>query len=798
MRLGLGFFTIALLCINFTLYAQDYKVRGKVTDAANGQLLSFANVRIENTSKGAAANVNGVYELQLKAGNYTLIASYLGYNSDTLTVSLNTNLTVDFDLEPAVIQYDEITVLPGVNPAIALIEKAIERKEKRNKFLNSYFFNAYTKGIIKTANDIVTGENKVDVGFGGDSLKITGIVENESKGYFKKPSFYKEEIIAQKQTANIPSSLNIITGGRIIQNFYSDDIQFFGHELTGPLADNALDFYNFFIEDTLAINDKTIFQLYFSPYDEDEPGFYGRIFISDKSYDLVKVDLYLTDAANPGQIFTKINIFQQFVPYEDSVYMPIDYRLFIEADYLGLVKFGMELNSILYDYVINPELNDDFFDMVVLKVLPEADKKDSVYWKDVQTIPETTDERNAYRRIDSLESIPKTFWDRFSLLSSSFAVNDFASITGPLGLYHFNRVEGHSIDFDVDLYNLSNKRWNSELSSSYGFADERFKGSLSTTYLLGDYRTHSVSVNLFDKTAVLFSDADRYNNLTSTLTSLFGKYDFRNYYRTRGFGFEIEHQTFPVLGFMLNFTNRTDNSLIVNTDFSFLNKDKKYNNNKPVTETRLNLLKFGFELDFRKYIEDGYRRRRITQGSYFLTAGDVILSGKSLLNSESDFEIFSLRFFGMVNSFNSTSFDFMIRTSYSNDALPYQLNTALPGNINAAGKFNSFRTLRFGEVFGSKVAQLYFNYNFNNLIWRWLSIPLLKDSQISLTSYVNCAYVDLKDNMQITDINKFKKPFFEAGFGIGHPLFPFNLEFTWKLNHLDKNNFVLGINTFAL
>ena len=44
----------------------------------------------------------------------------------------------------------------------------------------------------------------------------------------------------------------------------------------------------------------------------------------------------------------------------------------------------------------------------------------------------------------------------------------------------------------------------------------------------------------------------------------------------------------------------------------------------------------------------------------------------------------------------------------------------------------------------------------------------------------------------------FKKPFYELGFSIGHLLVPMTLEFTWKLNYRGKNNFVFGINTFAL
>src|ERR1035437_8917989 len=123
------------------------------------------------------------------------------------------------------------------------IKKAILRKDERNRKLKSYEFEAYTKGIIKTQEDISSKNNGISLGVGTNDtipLKISGILENQSKGYYKKPDNYKEIIIARKQSANFPSSANMLTGGRLIQNFYEDNVSFFGRFLPGPLAENAL------------------------------------------------------------------------------------------------------------------------------------------------------------------------------------------------------------------------------------------------------------------------------------------------------------------------------------------------------------------------------------------------------------------------------------------------------------------------------------------------------------------------------------------------------------------------------
>jgi len=82
-----------------------------------------------------------------------------------------------------------------------------------------------------------------------------------------------------------------------------------------------------------------------------------------------------------------------------------------------------------------------------------------------------------------------------------------------------------------------------------------------------------------------------------------------------------------------------------------------------------------------------------------------------------------------------------------------------------------------------------------------LNIPVLEDSRLILNPYFNAAWVELSDktkNYIPASFTEFKNPLIEVGFGIGHMMFPIVFEFTWRLNHRTGNNFVFGINTFAL
>ncbi len=802
-------FVFIFLIFSQLILAQQHEIRGEISDRESKQPLSFANIRIDSSNNGTSANIDGTYILRLERGDYKLIASYIGYETDTINLSISMDLPINFRLQRTSVKLEEVTVLPSDNPALEVIRRAIKTKNIRNEKLESYEFNAYTKGVIKTTRDISANRNSMNMGFevsDTNDLRITGIVENESRGYFKKPNDYKEEITAQKQSANFPSSINLLTGGRIVQNFYADDIQFFGRPLLSPIANEAIEFYYFYIMDTVAYNDQAVFKIHFEPDDSSDPGFYGTLFITDSTFNLIKLDVLLNNSANPGGIFDKVNILQQYLAYSDNIYMPIDYRLFVEGNVFGLAKFGFEINSVLYDYKINNEIADDFFDMVILKVMHEADKKDSLFWAANQKIPNTLDEVEAYKRIDSVEAIPLTFWDRFSWLSTKTKISDDFATNGTLNFYHYNKVEGSALNLGLYYHDTNNKRISTSLDINYGFSDQRFKWSINAEYLLGEYRTTKVEIDLFDRLNILFRESDEYGKLISTVTSLFGHYDFRDYYYSNGFNLNFSGAVLPILDLGVGFLNRTDKNARVNTEFSFFAKEKLFSPNKHVFEGKVVALSSSFKLDFRKFIETGYFRRRTDQGkSYFTLDGEAIVSNKSKMASNLDFQIYKLNFWTKLNSFRSTSLEISAKGIYSNGSVPYQLMTALPGNITALGKDFTYRTVRIGNYVGDRVYTITTQYRFRDEIFKMLKIPLLKDARLRMDVHFNVAWLSISEESQELNTESYQnvfpqfiEPLYELGFGIGHVLIPMKLEFTWRLNHREENSFVMAINSIAL
>ena len=87
---------------------------GRVTDAETGQGLAGANVVIEGTSIGAAANATGDYSISdVPAGTQTVTASVIGYASSSTTVNVPSSgsVTTNFALSGEAIELSGLEVL---------------------------------------------------------------------------------------------------------------------------------------------------------------------------------------------------------------------------------------------------------------------------------------------------------------------------------------------------------------------------------------------------------------------------------------------------------------------------------------------------------------------------------------------------------------------------------------------------------------------------------------------------------------------------------------------------------------
>ncbi|MCR8667230.1 TonB-dependent receptor [Aestuariibaculum sp. M13] len=111
------------LCMLFScvILAQDkYTIRGVLKDKANGETIIGATVFLQGTSNGAITNEYGFYSLTVPKGDYTILVSYLGYNTITKSISLSGDITLDFELEESATSLNEVVIVAEESEQIAI------------------------------------------------------------------------------------------------------------------------------------------------------------------------------------------------------------------------------------------------------------------------------------------------------------------------------------------------------------------------------------------------------------------------------------------------------------------------------------------------------------------------------------------------------------------------------------------------------------------------------------------------------------------------------------------------------
>ncbi|MBT6471644.1 MAG: TonB-dependent receptor plug domain-containing protein, partial [Candidatus Marinimicrobia bacterium] len=98
--------SFSVLMLTSILFAQ-ITVSGTVTDANSGSALSGANVVVDGTDQGTAADANGAYTLNNVPSGATVTASVIGYTSQ----SKGAARTVNFNLEASAIEMSALEVL---------------------------------------------------------------------------------------------------------------------------------------------------------------------------------------------------------------------------------------------------------------------------------------------------------------------------------------------------------------------------------------------------------------------------------------------------------------------------------------------------------------------------------------------------------------------------------------------------------------------------------------------------------------------------------------------------------------
>ncbi len=102
--------TFFVLLFYSSSMAQKSGVSGYVKDSLTGETLIGATVAIKEKKTGTATNTYGFYTLQVEKGTYTLIISYLGYQTRELVKEIIGNTTFNVSLKSLTVDVSDVEI----------------------------------------------------------------------------------------------------------------------------------------------------------------------------------------------------------------------------------------------------------------------------------------------------------------------------------------------------------------------------------------------------------------------------------------------------------------------------------------------------------------------------------------------------------------------------------------------------------------------------------------------------------------------------------------------------------------
>jgi len=441
-----------LFCFSSIAYSQV--LNGKVV-ATNGDPVPNATIYIYETTTGIVADENGDFQIMLKPGVYTCEMRSIGYETQKQVVTLpTTGANIRVVLSEKVHNLMEVVVhKSNEDPANEVMRRAIARAPYHLYQVSAYNSENYLKGSAKIESIPILIKMMIKDPKLKSLIGKLLVLESQNQITFRSPAKYTQRVIAYK--SSIPKDIEPKGGIRIsTSNIY--DSKYDGY--ISPLSAQAFKYYQFKLLDIFESGKNQINKIHITPKFKNSQFFTGDIYIIDNDWSVFSLDLSSTEMGTTTRY--KVN-YQEVQP---TVFMPITYEMYTNIGTMGVKGFARYYSSVKYTNIeINPLIRKlqpsnlqpktltkkqakmiETFEKISSKekistketvkiarlasqlAEPEenqkqrealeikevqrvnleidslAQKRDSIYWKDIRIVPLQADEAKSFKQVDSL------------------------------------------------------------------------------------------------------------------------------------------------------------------------------------------------------------------------------------------------------------------------------------------------------------------------------------------------------------------------------------------------------------
>lgn len=825
----------AVLLVTILLVGLDgraqYVITGRVTDAATGDPVPFANLGLVGRAIGTTTDFEGKFILRTSVLTDSLQVSFLGYRTrrKALDQSAKTQ-EIAVQLEATANVLGEVVVHAGENPAFRILRQVIKSRPRHDfRRLPQFEYDSYTKTELDVSNitpkfqqrrvmrkitDALAKAQRI-AGDDGQPILPMFVSEQLSRYYYQdSPQRRKEQIL----TSNVKgvgvrsgSFASQLIGSNSFRNwsFYDNAVLFLAKDFASPIGENWRGMYDYYVADTVEVNDHVCYELDFEPKRKQDLAFRGKMWIDTTGFALVRIDATVGADANLNFV-KKVKIQQELAPADSSgqetAWLPVRTRLLVDIAELTKNSAGMLAKFYVSNQhvVLNQPHPLSFFDLPVEQA-EGARQADETFWAKARPDSLTGDDRLARQLIDSVQHLPivRTYVDVAELLTTGWKKYTEFEVGPYIYGLAVNRIEGLRLRVGFRTNEQFNRHWVLRGYLAYGTKDGRFKYGAEADYLFSR-RTWTVAgirasddlerIGLYasnvgdNKLFYAFTKWGQYRGgIRQQDLEVFAKTDLtkgvsvRATLLSRDFSplFPFNYRTQPELG--------AQSPLSSNFDNTQLDLEVRLAHNET------------FLMDGNERITLGTKRTPVVTLRY--TRGL-----KGLAGGEFDYHLFAARAYQTLRFGTFGRSNYTLSGGYTPSVVPAMLLFSHLGNPTVFYNRSSFNLMNFFEYVSDRYVALQWQHQFEGLLFNRL--PLVKQWHWRLVAQANVLWgAQRAENLALTEQtflpgfrNRYQfgtlnptRPYVEVGYGIDNIFRVLRIQAFHRLTYRDPGVPVFGI-----
>ena len=814
------FLFLLLLFVTYLSPAQQRVITGKVIDVKTGLPLSSCSVYAVHSGNGVITDEDGSYTMTISDRIDSIAISMVGYRAVLKPVTKEKNQLINFEAQTSSASMSEVTILAKskYTRAQRLVRLVIKNKSKHNVYgkenFQSRVYDKVELDIKNIADKIERSHLLKPLAFVLNHMDSTTdkqkylpvyLSETIADFYYKKnPETERYDYSAIKSSGfDNQSILTYIDGLYKKINIYDNLIKLVDINFISPIADNALNLYNYTINDTMLIDGHQCIQVQFSQIQYGTNTFNGFMWIVDTTYAIKSMTMHMDKSATINFV-NKFEITQNF-ELDDDNFLPSKNILFIDLNIPAMKKMGViaKKTTLFQNFSFNNSSIDTVFgkklkDMAAVAKL----NTDPDYWSTNRFEALSNSEQFVYTLMDTITKIPAVikYTKIVDGLTSGYYTVGNIDIGYIWNFYTNNIVEGNRFNIGAKTNWHFNK--NIQLKTYVGTStkDKQFRYLFGSIFVLDRKQWSTLHLRYSSDIFSSYNNDDDIdeNSLFAYLvkrikhtTRLVNNKEadiFCNKFFANGIGLKLEVRSSTLTPFF--------NIYYTHDNFTpFIVTKPGFNSNYKSNEVSFTVRYVYKE----KFITQHFRRGSL--GSNYpeinltYTKGFKINNG--IFKSDFNYNKWNINIQHDFSDGRLGQLSYTLQAGITKGILPILLLDVQKGNDTYYYNTYAFNNMNRYEFVADKYASLLLQQNFGAFPFnhipaikklKWRSLATFKGVIGNMTEENKIAngFYDPNIDYHFTVPNK--TPYMEAGVGIENIFKLLRIDAIWRLNYLQNKN----------